>query len=216
MHDPPDAFPPPTPHGVDPTIPTTGSASKTAPTRQGGLDVLDVVLFFTGFFAGVSLCVAVPRVPAEVGYVTAFGLVGVRRLVAPPAPREPRPHTAIVGVLVGLASVAAVLLLGFAGLGFVRLANREPDWQVRRAERLADIRAHSIARTMPIFGDPSSFEADYARIADDEITREKQEHAEHRRNTLGTSVKLTATGALLLTLAYFIERARTRPITHET
>lgn len=212
MQEPLNAFPPPTAPGVSPSSDVRADAVAPSKPASGGFDVLDVFLFFVGFFVFVCICVAVPWMPAPLGLVTGVALVSARHFVWPPKPRVARPYTTLVGVFVGLAAIASVLLLGFAGLGFVRLTEREPDWQARRAERLADIRSNSIVRAIPEFGDPASYEADYRRMADEEIARERQERVEHRSNTLETSLKLLGAGVLILALAAVAERARTRPL----
>lgn len=207
MQNPSNAFPPPSP----PPNPTPPEHSPKP--SSGGLDVLDVVLFFVGFFVVVGVCVAVPAVPAKAGLILGIALIAARHLVWPPKPRVLRPGTTLVGVFVGLSAVAAVLVLGFAGLGVVRLAEREPDWSARRAETIADLRSHPVSSVMPdIFGSSAQYDAQYQRIADEEVARARQDYLERRRDSLDTTLKLSGAGVLLLALAMVAERARTRPV----
>jgi len=208
MQQPPDTFPsPPPPVGSSPV------ATRPKPAAFS-LDVLDVVLFFVGFFCFVGMGVLVPvlRALPWLGLVLGMGLIGVRHRRWPPKPRTIRPGSTVVGVIVGLSVLAAVVLFGIAGMGLVRLAEREPDWASRRAAYIIDLRRRSQTLNLPeLFRVPLP-DAHYERLADEEIARQRQQYVADNRDTRDASLKLSGVGALLLGLASLLERVRTRPV----
>lgn len=199
MQDPPNTFPPP----------SSPDGTPAATPRSEGYDVFDVVLFFAGFFAMVIVSVALPRTPPITGLITGMGLISLRHRIKPPKARVARQGTTIVGVFVGLAVVSSVALLGCAGLMFARFVEREPDWQVRRNERLLEARRpYAFPGRTPF--EPTESEAQ--RIANEAIADEQGDFANNRRDASNKGMKFTAAGSLFLLVASLAERARTRPV----
>jgi hypothetical protein len=190
-----------------------GPAASGASVRQRSLDAVDVFLFFVGFFAGIGLCVAAPWIPRATVPLPGVVLIALRHWLVPSRPRRIRPHTAVVGVFVGLLVAASVLLFGGAGIGFVRYwSDPEPDWSARVDEKLA--RSREVVREwgLPEFGNPAQRDASLRPEAIAAVEHERTAWADARSDAYSTSVILAVVGGVLFALAALLERLRTRPI----